>query len=493
MDAVAATRTDVPARLDRLPWSGFHRLVIAALGITWILDGLEVTLAGAVAAALQQSPRLHLSAQQVGLTGSSYLAGAVLGALFFGHLADRLGRKRLFNVTLGVYLVATALTALSWNFPAFAVFRFFTGAGIGGEYAAINSAIQELIPARIRGRVDLAVNGSFWIGTALGAVGSVWLLDPHLLPPDLGWRLAFGSGAMLGVFILYLRRFLPESPRWLMTHGRVAEAERVVAEIERRVALDAGPLPPAPERSGIALVAPRRLSLGVVARTLLRLYPARTVLGLVLMAAQAFCYNAIFFTYALILTRFFAVAPDRIGLYLLPFAIGNVAGPLLLGPLFDTLGRKPMIAATYALAGLLLALSGALFAASLLGAVSQTLIWTVVFFFASAAASAAYLTVGESFPLELRALAIALFYAFGTLLGGVGGPLLFGVLIASGARSRILLGYLLGAVLMLAAAAIELRLGFSAEGRPLEEIAPPLSLQRGEGGRGAASSVPPLL
>jgi MFS family permease len=481
MDAAEATRTDVPARLDRLPWSSFHRLVIVALGITWILDGLEVTLAGAVAAALQQSPRLHLSAQQVGLTGSAYLAGAVLGALYFGHLADRLGRKHLFNVTLGLYLAATALTALSWNFSAFAVFRFFTGAGIGGEYAAINSAIQELIPARLRGRVDLAINGSFWIGTAVGAGASVWLLDPHLLPRDVGWRLAFGSGAILGAFVLYLRRFLPESPRWLMTHGRIDEAERVVAEIEKRVAADAGPLPPSAGR-GLALVTSRRLSLGMVARTLLRTYPARTVLGLVLMAAQAFCYNAIFFTYALILTRFFGVAADRVGLYLLPFAAGNVAGPLLLGPLFDTLGRKPMIAGTYALAGLLLALSGALFAGALLGAVSQTLLWTIVFFFASAAASAAYLTVGESFPLELRALAIALFYAFGTLLGGVGGPLLFGVLIASGARSQILLGYLLGAALMLAAAAIELRIGVSAEGRPLEEVAPPLSQHHGPDG-----------
>ncbi len=481
MDGAAAIRTDVPARLDRLPWSGFHRLVIAALGITWILDGLEVTLAGSVAAALQQSPRLHLSAQQVGLTGSAYLAGAVLGALFFGHLADRLGRKRLFNITLGVYLLATALTAVSWDFAAFAVFRFFTGAGIGGEYAAINSAIQELVPARLRGRVDLAVNGSFWVGAALGAAGSVWLLDPRLLPPDLGWRLAFGTGAALGLFIIYLRRFLPESPRWLMTHGRVVEAERVVGEIEARISAG-GAVSLPPVRGGIAL-APTHVSLAIVARTLLRAYPARTALGLVLMSAQAFFYNAVFFTYALILTRFFAVPADRVGLYILPFALGNFSGPLLLGPLFDTLGRKPMIAATYAISGALLALSGALFAAGLLDAVTQTMIWTVVFFFASAAASAAYLTVGESFPLELRALAIALFYAVGTLLGGVGGPLLFGVLIASGARSEILLGYLLGAGLMLAAAVIELKLGFKAEGRALEDLASPLSLHRG--GEGA--------
>ena len=477
MDGAEAVRTSVPARLDRLPWSRFHSLVIAALGITWILDGLEVTLAGSVAAALQQSERLHLTAQQVGLTGSAYLAGAVLGALFFGHLTDRLGRKRLFNVTLGLYLVATALTALSWNFAAFAAFRFLTGAGIGGEYSAINSAIQELIPARLRGRTDLAVNGSFWVGAALGAGASVWLLDPALLPPDIGWRVAFGTGAALGLVILYLRHFLPESPRWLMTHGRIAEAEAVMAEIERRVAAEA-PLPSTAE-ADTALIAPTHVSLAIVARTLLRAYPARTLLGIVLMASQAFFYNAIFFTYALVLTRFFAVPADRVGLYILPFALGNFAGPMLLGPLFDTLGRKPMIAATYALAGALLALSGALFVAGLLDARTQTLLWTIVFFFASAAASAAYLTVGESFPLELRALAIALFYAFGTLIGGVGGPALFGALIARGGRGDILIGYLLGAALMLVAAAVELKLGVAAERRPLEEVAVPLSLRRG--------------
>ena len=476
MDSGGMVRTDVPARLDRLPWSPFHTLVIAALGITWILDGLEVTLAGSVAAALQQSPRLHLSAEQVGLTGSAYLAGAVLGALFFGHLTDRLGRKKLFSVTLGVYLVATALTAVSWNFESFAFFRFVTGAGIGGEYAAINSAIQELIPARLRGRTDLAVNGSFWLGAALGAAGSVWLLDPTLLPPDLGWRVAFGTGAVLGLFILYLRRFLPESPRWLMTHGRVAEAEAVVGEIEGRVAAAAGPLPLLRGERRLALLAPQHVSLAIVAQTLLRLYPLRTALGLVLMASQAFFYNAIFFTYALVLTRFYDVAADRVGLYLLPFALGNVAGPLLLGPLFDTLGRKPMIAATYALAGVLLAATAALFAAGLLDATTQTLMWSVVFFFASAAASAAYLTVGESFPLELRALAIALFYAFGTLLGGVAGPWLFGVLIGSGGRPGIVGGYFFGAALMIAAAVIELILGISAEGRSLEDVAAPLSV-----------------
>ena len=469
-----ATYSDVPARLDRLPWSAFHRLVVTALGITWILDGLEVTLAGSVAAALQTSPRLHLTAEQVGLTGSAYLAGAVLGALLFGHLTDRLGRKKLFSVTLGVYLVATALTAFSWDFHSFLFFRFLTGAGIGGEYSAINSAIQELIPARLRGRVDLAINGSFWLGAAGGALVSVWLLDPTLIGPDLGWRLAFGSGAVLGLFILYLRRFLPESPRWLMIHGRPDEARRIVEEIEARVTATGRVVLPRIEPS-LALGEPHRVTMVSVARTLLRLYPGRTTLGLVLMASQAFVYNAIFFTYALVLTKFYSVPADRVGLYILPFAVGNFLGPLLLGPLFDTLGRKTMIAATYGLAGLLLAITGWMFGVGLLDATTQTLMWSVVFFFASAAASAAYLTVGECFPLEIRALAIALFYAFGTLLGGVGGPWLFGVLIASGNRDEIVWGYLLGAGLMMIAAAVELRLGVSAECRSLEDVAPPLS------------------
>jgi MFS family permease len=473
------TLTDVPARLDRLPWSAFHRLVVAALGITWILDGLEVTLAGSVAAALQTSPRLHLSAEQVGLTGSAYLAGAVLGSLFFGHLTDRLGRKKLFNVTLGVYLVATAATAFSWDFASFLLFRFFTGAGIGGEYSAINSAIQELIPARLRGRTDLAINGSFWVGAAVGALLSVWLLDPALLGPDLGWRLAFGSGAALGLVILYLRRFLPESPRWLMIHGRADEAAKIVADIEMRIAASEGvALPPVPEQASIALGEAHRVTLVSVAETLLLYYPGRTVLCLVLMAAQAFVYNAIFFTYALVLTRFYGVAADAVGLYILPFAIGNFLGPLLLGPLFDSLGRKTMIFATYGLAGLLLAATGELFRLGLLDATTQTAMWSVVFFFASAAASAAYLTVGEYFPLEIRALTIALFYAFGTLMGGVGGPWLFGVLIASESPREIVLGYFLGAVLMVAAALVTLKLGVRAERRSLEDVAPPLSRHR---------------
>ncbi|CAN5196859.1 MFS transporter [soil metagenome] len=475
--ASPGTLTDIPARLDRLPWSRFHRLVVTALGITWILDGLEVTLAGSVAAALQTSPRLNLTAEQVGLTGSAYLIGAVLGSLFFGHLTDKLGRKKLFNVTLGVYLAATAATAFSWSFESFLFFRFLTGAGIGGEYAAINSAIQELIPARLRGRIDLAINGSFWLGAAVGAIISVPLLDPELVGPDLGWRLAFGSGAVLGLFILFLRRYLPESPRWLMIHGREGEARKVMEEIEAHVMASGHPVLP-PFKPTLWLGDPHKLTLMSVARTLLKHYPGRTTLGLVLMASQAFVYNAIFFTYALVLTTFYGIAADRVGLYILPFAIGNFLGPVLLGPLFDTLGRKPMIAGTSALAGILLAVTAPLFEMGVLTATTQTAMWSVVFFFASAAASAAYLTVGECFPLEVRALTIALFYAFGTLIGGVGGPWLFGVLIEGGDRGNIVYGYFLGAALMVIAALVELRLGVKAECKSLEDIAPPLSSLR---------------
>ena len=463
--------TDVPARLDRLRWGRFHTLVVVALGITWILDGLEVTVTGSIAGALKSSPVLHLTDEQVGLAASCYLIGAVSGAFGFGWLTDKLGRKKLFNITLGLYLTATALTAFSPNFWTFVLFRALTGAGIGGEYAAINSAIQELIPARYRGHTDLVINGSFWIGAALGALGAVVLLDSHWLPTELGWRLAFGLGAVLGLAILLLRRYVPESPRWLMLHGRVDEAERIMGEIEARlgVTLPDEPLPKLRLR-------PRELRLPDVARTLFRDYPQRTLVTLVLMACQAFFYNAIFFTYALVLSRFYGIADDRMGWFLLPFAAGNFLGPLLLGRWFDTIGRRPMIAITYAMSGLLLALTAWLFGQGVLTAQTQTLAWSVVFFFASAAASSAYLTASESFPLELRALAIALFYALGTAIGGVIGPWLFGVLIGSGQRIAIVWGYLGGAALMLIAALVVWLWGVAAERRALEDIAAPLSL-----------------
>jgi MFS family permease len=470
-DGAAIIESDIPARLDRLPWTRFHTLIAVALGVTWILDGLEVTLAGSIAGALQESPVLRFSEVQVGLVGSAYLAGAVTGALFFGYLTDRLGRKRLFMVTLGLYLAATAATAFAWDFASFALFRFLTGAGIGGEYTAINSAIQEFTPARFRGRLDLAINGSFWIGAAMGAAGAVLFLQPRLLPADWGWRAAFGIGSALGLLILLLRRFIPESPRWLLLHNRLGEAEAVMAEIERHAGGRAKPDGLAP----IRLFAASRTSVLRMVRAILHDHRRRALLGLVLMAAQAFFYNAIFFSYALVLTRFYAVPAASVGWYILPFALGNFTGPLLLGPLFDLVGRKPMITATYTISGLLLAFVGWLFREELLDAAQLTACWTVIFFFASAAASAAYLTVSESFPLEARALAIALFYSLGTALGGVVSPWLFGLLVGSGERGAVFWGYALGAALMLAAALTEAVIGVKAERQPLETVARPLS------------------
>ncbi len=474
-NTTAIIETDIPARLDRLPWTRFHTLVVVALGITWILDGLEVTVAGSIAGALQESPVLHFDAQEVGLVGSAYLAGAVSGAVLFGYLTDRLGRRKLFFMTLGVYLVATAATAFSWDFWSFALFRFLTGAGIGGEYAAINSAIQEFIPARFRGRTDLAINGSFWIGAALGAGGAVVLLQPGILPPDWGWRIAFGIGAILGLGILLLRRFIPESPRWLMLHGRVEEGETVVAAIESDVKHAAGIAELAPAVGRIRLAASSHTPLVRMVLAIVRDYPSRAVLGLVLMAAQAFFYNAIFFSYALVLTRFYAIPSEEIGWYILPFALGNFVGPVLLGPLFDLVGRKPMIASTYAISGVLLAIVGYLFREGLVDAAQLTMCWTGIFFFASAAASAAYLTVSESFPLEARAFAIALFYAVGTAVGGAVSPWIFGVLVGSGERGAVFVGYLFGAFLMIGAAVTEALIGVKAERQSLESVARPLS------------------
>jgi MFS family permease len=465
--------TDIPARLDALPFGRFHLLVILALGITWILDGLEVTLAGALSGELKADQALALSNAQIGLAGSSYLLGAVLGAFFFGRLTDRLGRKKLFTITLAVYLLATAATSLSWDAWSFVAFRFLTGAGIGGEYSAINSTIQELVPARYRGQLDLTINGSFWVGAALGAGGSLVLLDPRVIDPAFGWRLAFFIGATIGLVILVMRIWIPESPRWLVTHGFARQADVVVRGIEaqftgRRVADGT--------YNKVRLRPRSHTPLGEVARTLFSTYRRRTLVGLSLMVAQAFFYNAIFFTYALVLTDFFGTPANAVGWYILPFAAGNVLGPLLLGRLFDTVGRKTMIASTYALSGILLAVTALLFSRGLLDARTLTLAWMIVFFFASAAASAAYLTVSEIFPLEIRALAIAFFYAVGTAVGGIAGPLLFGLLINSGSRTDVALGYVIGAILMLGAAGAEALWGVAAERKPLETVSPPLAL-----------------
>jgi MFS family permease len=464
--------TDIPERLDRLPWSRFHTLVVAALGITWIFDGLEVTLAGALSGALKQSPVLQFSNADIGIVGSAYLAGAVLGALFFGWLTDRLGRKKLFFITLTVYLVATGATAFTWNLWTFALCRFFTGAGIGGEYAAINSTIQELVPARVRGWTDLVINGSFWIGAAIGAAGSIVLLDPSIIDPEIGWRLAFFIGAALGVIIFFMRMWLPESPRWLMTHGRAAEAERIVAGIEAGIPGYARPTEPLPR---VRLRSRSHTPLLEAARALFVTHRNRAGVSLVLMAAQAFFYNAIFFTYALVLTDFFGIAANQVGWYILPFAAGNFLGPVFLGRLFDTIGRRPMIFFTYLMSGLLLALTGWMFMEGMLTATTQTICWMVIFFFASAAASSAYLTVSETFPLEIRALAIAIFYAVGTGVGGVAGPLVFGLLIETGSRATVFAGYLFAALLMITAAVVALRYGVAAERKPLEAVARPLA------------------
>ena len=471
-------RIDIPARLDRLPWSGFHWLVVFALGAAWAIDGLEVTLKGAVGGVLQDKRTLGLSTEEIGALASFYLLGAVLGALACGYLTDRYGRTRLFFATLSIYLGGTLATAFAWDYTSLAACRILTGIGIGGEYAAINSAIDELVPARVRGRVALAINGSFWIGAALGSGATLILLDPAIFDVDLGWRLGFGIGAVLGLLVLVARRHVPESPRWLAIHGHGARAAAVMAEIEARIMRETGRPLPAPGES--LFIRPRaRTGFGLIVKTMLMTYRTRSMLGFVLIAAQAFLYNAIFFTYALVLTRFYRIPAEDTGIYLLPFALGNFLGPLVLGHLFDSIGRRTMIAATYALSGALLLLTGMLFVQETLSALMQTLMWSAIFFFASAAASSAYLTVSEVFPLELRALAIAIFFSVGTAAGGILAPWFFGLLIGTGSRTAVFFGYALGASLMLLAALTAARYAVTAERTPLERVARPLSADGG--------------
>jgi len=467
----------VPARLDRLPWSSWHWLIVVSLGATWILDGLEVTLAGALGGILTLPQTLGLTPARVGASATCYLAGAVLGALLFGYGTDRFGRKKLFFITVAVYLIGTALSAFSWNFWSYAFFRALTGAGIGGEYAAINSAIDELIPARVRGRVDLIINGSYWVGAALGAAATLVLLDPSRIPIWLGWRFAFGIGATLGLIVIFFRRWIPESPRWLMIHGRNDEAEEIVGEVEQKImGLNAaGMIDPGYSAPPTRIRTRTHTPWHEIWDAIVHEHRRRSFLGFVLMLTQAFFYNSIFFTYALVLMRFYNVPEQNVGSYLLPFALGNVLGPLLLGHLFDTIGRKKMISITYGLAGILLAATGWLFHAGVLTAQTQTLAWTIIFFIASAAASSAYLTVSEIFPLEIRALAIAIFYAIGTLAGGVGAPLLFGWIIGTGSITALFIGYLLAGTLMIFGAVIEAWIGVPAERRSLEHVAAPLS------------------
>ncbi|GAB2522417.1 MFS transporter [Paramicrobacterium agarici] len=470
--------TKIPARMDRLPWARWHWLVVIGLGTVWILDGLEVTIVGAIAGRLtEEASGLNLTSADIGLAAGIYVAGACSGALFFGYLTDRFGRKKLFIITLGVYLLATVATAFSFNALYFFICRFFTGAGIGGEYAAINSAIDELIPARRRGVVDLAINGSYWLGTAFGAVLTVFLLDTSIFAADLGWRLAFGLGAVLGLVILLVRRNVPESPRWLFIHGRNDEAEKLVGDIEAHVEEHSRTtLDPVSDDKTLAIRQRSHTGFIEIAKTAVTRYPKRFTLGISLFTGQAFLYNAVFFTYALVLTELLGVPDDVAPWALVPIAIGNFAGPLLLGHFFDTVGRKPMITGTYVGSGILLIITALLFGGGHLDAVWLTVCWCVVFFFASAGSSSAYLTVSEIFPMETRAMSIAFFYAVGTGLGGIIGPILFGQLIGDDIQA-VTFGYYLGAALMIAAGLVELFLGVKAERQSLEDIAQPLSAE----------------
>ena len=480
----------VPTRMDRLPWARWHWLVIAALGITWILDGLEVTIVGNIAGILvEPESGLNFTEGQIGLAGGIYIAGACTGALFFSYLTDRFGRKRLFLITLAVYLVFSFLTAFSWNFWSFVVFRFLAGTGIGGEYSAIYSAVDELIPARFRGQVALAISGSYWIGAMLGSGLAIILLNENIISQFYGWRVAFWLGAVLGICILLIRRYVPESPRWLLTHGRNEEAEETTDAIEEQVRQQTGRELPPVEGPPIVVEQRESIGFGIIAKAMFQLYPKRTILGLTLMGSQAFLYNAIFFTYALVLTKFYGIEAGTVPYFLLPFAVGNVLGPWLLGRLFDTIGRVAMISGCYFISGALLAGTGYLFYLDILSAVTQTILWVIVFFFASAAASAGYLTVSEVFPMEIRAMAIALFYSIATALGGISGPVIFGQLIGTGNATNLFIAYLIGAGFMIFAAVVELLLGVRAEGQSLENVATPLTAIEEATGKSAAAST----
>ncbi|MGC9669508.1 MFS transporter [Planosporangium sp. 12N6] len=470
-------RSDVPARIDRLPWARFHWLVVVALGVAWVLDGLEIQMAASIASVLKDQNTLHLTAGEVGLTASVYLLGEVVGALVFGRLSDRLGRRNLFLVTLGIYLVFNGLSGFAWNLWSFLAMRFIAGMGIGGEYTAINSAIDELIPARYRGRVDIAINGTYWLGAMIGAASQLVLLNPDILPKDLGWRMSLFVGPVIGLAIWQLRKHVPESPRWLLTHGRAEEAERTVARIEEHVRADGKELTALSEDATIEVKPTDTVTYRQIARVMLREYPSRSVLGFAMLVTQSFLYNAIFFTYGLVLSGFYHIPDQRIPWYFFPFALGNLAGPLLLGRLFDTVGRKPMIAGTYLVSAAILAISGYLFWIGALNAVTQTILWCVVFFIASAGASSAYLTVSEIFPIELRAQAISFFFAVAQFFGGVVAPWMFARLIGDAKDpTPLFIGYLVGAGLMAVGGLVALFYAVPAHGRSLEHVAKPLSV-----------------
>ena len=476
-------QTNVPARLDRLPWAKFHWLVVIGLGTVWILDGLEVTIVGSIAPRLtEKGSGIGITTAQIGTAAAVDVAGACCGALFFGQLTDRFGRKKLFLLTLGVYIVATLATAASWNWWFFFVCRFFTGAGIGGEYAAINSAIDELSPARVRGRVDLIINGSYWVGSALGSAVAILLLDKALLSSNVGWRISFLMGAVLGLAVLLVRRNVPESPRWLFIHGQEDEAERIVREIEAGVERDTGQKLDMPDQK-LMVRQREKIPFREIASVAFKRYPRRAVLGLALFVGQAFLYNGVTFNLGTLYTTFWGVSSSFVPVFIIVFAVGNFLGPLLLGRLFDTLGRKPMIAGTYFGSAAVAVVMAVLFAGHSLdgSAWSFEAFIFATFFLASAGASAAYLTVSEIFPMETRALAIAFFYAVGTGIGGIIGPLLFGNLIASGNRGEVAVAFFIGAGVMAIGGLAEIFFGVKAERVPLEDIAKPLTAEDAEG------------
>ena len=471
-------RSVIPARIDRLNWAPFHTRMVLALGTAWVLDGIEITIAGAVAAVLTEKASLGLSTTQVGAIATVYLLGEVFGALFFGHLSDKLGRRKLFVVTLGVYLLGNALTAFTWDNSVLSLVflystRFIAGAGIGGEYAAINSAIDEMMPAKYRGRVDIAVNGTYWLGAILGTLSTFVLLNHMDL--NIGWRIGFLLGPVLGALIWGLRRHLPESPRWLIMHGREAEAEEAISRIEREVEESGQTLTRVTDEQAIDIKPGEDHGYLALVKVLFSQYPSRSILSATLMITQSFLYNAIFFTYTLVLTKFYGVSAADAPLYLIAFCVGNLIGPLLLGGLFDTIGRRKMIAGTYLLSAVLLAVTAVMFKADMLNAFTQTLAWCVIFFFASAGASAAYLTVSEIFPLEVRAKAIAVFFAIAQCFGAIG-PIFYGSLIGDGSDPmKLFIGYLIGAGVMAIGGIVEIFLGIDAEGKSLEDVASPLS------------------
>jgi MFS family permease len=489
-------KTLIPARVDKLKWSRFHTRLVTALGVAWILDGLEITIASDVADLLEKKSTLAMSPRAVGDIASVYLVGEVVGALLFGRLSDKLGRRRLFMLTLGIYLVGSGLTAATFGHGAGWVTwlyatRFIAGMGIGGEYAAINSAIDEMIPSHYRGRADIAINGTYWGGALLGTLAEIIILN-HL-SPTVSWRIGFLLGPVLAVAVLYVRRNLPESPRWLVMHGREAEAEEAMSLIERDSGQAAAELD---EDEAIELKPLTDLGFFALAKVLFKTMPKRSILSASLMITQSFLYNAIFFTYALVLASVYHVPSGSIPFYFIAFAVGNLVGPLVLGPLFDTVGRRVMISSTYILSGVLLAATAWAFDDKLLGPLSQTILWSVVFFFASAGASAAYLTVSEIFPLEVRAKAIAVFFAIAQGFGALG-PDIYGGLVNS--HRGLFIAYLVGAGVMVLGGLVEVFLGVAAERKSLELIATPLSAVGTPGGpvtagarTGFARSVPPM-